>query len=402
MFTPLRQTVVERLPENAPAVVALDDTRVKKWSPKTPGTKYMRDPLGPPFQVNLQLAQRFLQVSMAWENGEGPARLIPIDFQHAPVPKKPRPRASQQEWEHYRHACRETALPRVASQRLHALRQALDREGRKNRPLVSVVDGGYSNRTFLKALPERTTVIGRIRADAKLYFLPEQQPEKGRRRVYGPTAPTPEQLRCDPSVPWQAVRAYACGKSHDFKVKTLGPIRWRATGKEHDLRLIVIAPLSYRLRKGGKLLYRKPAYLICTDPDMNLENILQYYLWRWDIEVNFRDEKTVLGVGQAQVHHPDSVGNVPALSVAAYALLLTAATKLYGLSKENDLLPPPKWRKQKQTRASTQNLLQQLRHDLWGRAIQFSHFASQQHSRTKSEKYSPDLYSSLFYGASVT
>lgn len=362
LFAPLLQTVVEHLPATAPAVVALDDTRVKKWSPKTPGTKYMRDPLGPPFQVNLQLAQRFLQVSMAWDGGEGPARLIPIDFQHAPVPKKPRPRANQEEWERYHQACRESALSRVAGQRLHHLREALDREGQKQRPLVSVVDGGYSNRTFLKALPKRTTVIGRIRADAKLYFLPEQQPEKGRRRIYGSPAPTPAQLSSDPGTPWRSVRAYACGKFHDFRIKTLGPIRWRATGKEHDLRLMVIAPLSYRLRKGGRLLYREPAYLLCTDPQMSLEKILQYYLWRWDIEVNFRDEKTVLGVGQAQVHHPCSVENVPALSVAAYALLLTAATQLYGLQEGHDLLPPPKWRKQKQTRASTQNLLQQLRH----------------------------------------
>lgn len=402
LFTPLRQTVVEHLPATAPAVVALDDTRAKKWSPKTPGTKYMRDPLGPPFQVNLQLAQRFFQVSMAWDSGQGPARLIPIDFQHAPFPKKPRPRAGQEEWERYRQACRETALSRVASQRLHALRQALDREGQEKRSLVSVVDGGYSNRTFLKNLPGRTTVIGRIRGDAKLYFLPAQQPENGRRRIYGSPAPTPEGLRCDPGAPWQSVRAFACGKFHNFKIKTLAPVRWRATGKEHDLRLMVIAPLSYRLRKGGKLLYRKPVYLLCTDTEMSLEKILQYYLWRWDIEVNFRDEKTVLGVGQAQVHHPCSVENVPALSVAAYALLLTAATKLYGIRQHHDLLPPPKWRKQKQTRASTQNLLQQLRHDLWGRAIHFSDFASPNHTFTKSQKLTPDLYSSLFYGASVT
>jgi len=39
--------------------------------------------------------------------------------------------------------------------------------------------------------------------------------------------------------------------------------------------------------------------LICTDPDLALEDLLQQYIWRWDIEVNHRDEKTILGVGQA-------------------------------------------------------------------------------------------------------
>jgi hypothetical protein len=46
------------------------------------------------------------------------------------------------------------------------------------------------------------------------------------------------------------------------------------------------------------LLYRQPAYLLCTDPQMALQEFLQLFLWRWDIEVNFRNEKTLLGVGQ--------------------------------------------------------------------------------------------------------
>jgi hypothetical protein len=53
--------------------------------------------------------------------------------------------------------------------------------------------------------------------------------------------------------------------------------------------------MGYRLTKNGKLLYRKPAYLICTDPNADIREILQAYIWRWDIEVNFRDEKITLG-----------------------------------------------------------------------------------------------------------
>jgi hypothetical protein len=41
--------------------------------------------------------------------------------------------------------------------------------------------------------------------------------------------------------------------------------------------LVVIAPLGYRLRKGHRMLYRKPAYLLCTDPDLDLALLLQAY-----------------------------------------------------------------------------------------------------------------------------
>ena len=399
LFAPVRRTVVNHLPAETPLVAALDDTRLKKSSRNTPGVKYTRDPLGPPFHVNFMLAQRFVQLSVAWPHETGLARMIPVDLVHAPVPKKPAKRAPEVMWITYRQRCREQALGRVGQQRLRVLRTALDNDGEHARTLVGVVDGGYTNRTFLRAVPERTTIIGRIRGDAKLYYLPEEQPQKGRRRLYGPPAPTPNHLRGDTEVPWQHATAYAGGKQHHFRVKTLGPVRWRATGEHHNLRLVVIAPLGYRLRKNGKILYRKPAYLICTDPHMNVENFLQYYLWRWDIEVNFRDEKSLLGLGQAQVHHPQSVENVPALTVAAYAILLTAATSLYGLRGRPHELPPPKWRRQQQPRASTQNLIAQIRHDLWGQAILFSDFDSSTTNNSKSQKNKPQLDAALFYAA---
>lgn len=338
---------------------------------------------------------------MAWGQKDGRARMIPIDFQHAPLPDKPSHSASPQQWDQYHHAQRQQALPRVGNQRVSALRQALDDEGQSGRHLVCTVDGGYTNKNFLKDLPGQVTVIGRVRGDAKLYFLPEQQPDKGRRRVYGSQAPTPEELRADDNSPWISLHAFACGRRHEFQVKSLGPLRWRATGKAYTLRLVVIRPLAYRLRQGGKLLYRKPAYLLCTDPSMTLEEILQYYLWRWDIEVNFRDEKTLLGAGQAQVHHPLSVAAVPTLSVAAYAILLTAASKLYGLVKNDSLLPPPKWRKGKSARSSMPDLIRQLRYDLWARSINSPDFVSPPSSNSKSIKCIPDLYSAIFYGASA-
>ena len=43
----------------------------------------------------------------------------------------------------------------------------------------------------------------------------------------------------------------------------------------------------------------KPCNL--TKLNLPVEKLLQYYLWRWGIEVNFRDEKTLIGTGQAQV-----------------------------------------------------------------------------------------------------
>jgi hypothetical protein len=398
LFKPVRQALTERLADDTPLVAALDDTTLRKCGRKTHGVKYTRDPMGPPFHINFIKAQRFLQISIASTAKDGMARMIPIDFVHAPAPKKPRPGSDEETRALFRQAKRKMALPKVGGDRLGVLRNAMDEEGQQDRPLWAVVDGSFTNRTFIKHLPPRTVAIGRIRADAKLYYLPKPTEGKpGRNRVYGRRAPTPEQLRQDQSVPWERVKAFATGKTHQFKIKTISRLRWRPAGKKHDLRLIVIAPLGYRLTKNSRMLYRKPAYLICTDSEASLQQVLQAYLWRWDIEVNFRDEKTLLGVGQAQVRHEHSVENVPALAVAAYAMLLTSATIAYGPSGKPDSLPPPKWRRKTTLRASTQSLIQQLRHELWAETIRFSSFAPSQHDDTKLPNLKPNLESALLY-----
>jgi len=399
LFSPVRQTLTSRLAPGEPLVAAIDDTRFRKSGRKTYGVKYTRDPLGPQFHINFIKAQRFVQLSMASPADNGMARMIPIDFVHAPCPTKPPALADAEVYAQFRKAKREMAMPKVAADRLFLLREKLDQDGEATRPIWSVVDGGYTNRTFLKSLPQRTMAVGRIRADAKLYHLPDEpsQGKPGRNRVYGRRAPTPEELRQNQAVPWTRVEVFAAGQAHQFKIKTLSPLRWRPAGKEHNLRLIVIAPLGYRLTKSSRLLYRKAAYLVCTEPDAELQQVLQAYVWRWDIEVNFRDEKTLLGIGQAQVRDEHSVENVPTLAVAAYAMLLTSATQAYGPTGKPDSLPAPKWRRKASLRASTLSLINHLRHEVWSRSIRFSSFVSQQAPFTKPQKLIPALEGALFY-----
>ncbi len=178
------------------------------------------------------------------------------------------------------------------------------------------------------------------------------------------------------------VNAYTSGKTHEFRIKTMKYLRWRGSGKQHTLQVLIIAPLRYRLSKGSPLLYRDPAYLICTDPEIPANKLLQAYLWRWGIETNFRDEKTLLGTGQAQVRNPVSVKAVPQMKVASYALLLLAGIKLWGVKGMPQPVSIPKWQTpSKKSRASTSDLIKQLRSELWADSIastNLSDFVSKQ------------------------
>lgn len=395
LFDVVRSQVSAMQP--GPVVVALDDTRLRKAGKKLHGARYTRDPMGPPFHVNFIRAQRFLQTSIAVAGEGGQARMIPVDWVHAPVPEKPRQKATEDEQANYRAQCRQARISTVGVQRIAHLRQWMNDHDEPTRGLWVVVDGSFANGTVLKALPANTTLVGRIRSDAKLYHLPAEQPAKGRRRVYGEIAPTPEALRQDDTHPWETVEVFFGGKRRHLRAKRLTPLRWRAAGPQHNLQLIVLAPTPYRLSPRSQLLYRQPAYLVCTDPDASLHDVIQHYLWRWDIEVNFRDEKTLLGLGDAQVRTPAAVQNVTATAVAAYAMLLLAAEQCRVHGTPIQHLPTPKWQRKNARRATTMNLLQNLRHELWAQSIYFSSIEQKKQANTKPQKWQLPLDSAVFY-----
>lgn len=403
LFKSVRSSLDSQLPPEVPLVVAVDDTLVRKTGTKIAGSGWKRDPLGPAFQTNFVRGQRYVQFSAAWPLAQGSARLVPVAFHHAPGAQK-LPKAMLEN-------AAAVALNRAERKRLSLTAQTLGHvkslrattpEARK---IVLTGDGGYTNASILKGLPEGVTYIGRMRKDAVLHHppAPKEPGTKGRTQRYGEQAPTPEALLRDAEKPFQEIEAFAAGKRHLFKIKTLPDVLWRKAGADKKLRIIVIAPLGYRLRKGGKLLYRQPAYILTTDPELPLADVLQYYLWRWGIEVNFREEKTLIGTGDAMVRGEAANEHQPATTVAAYSHLLIAALTLASSGQPITPLRNPKWRdKEPTTLPSTGDLLRLLRNEYWASALRpgnYYHFATGTRPDANAEKYRPDLAATLFAAA---
>ena len=93
LFDPIFDRVRPLLPpQQAPILLALDDTNCKKTGRKIPGASTLRDPMSPPFHVNLMRALRFVQASLLISPtiAPGPARALPVRFEPAPLPAKPK------------------------------------------------------------------------------------------------------------------------------------------------------------------------------------------------------------------------------------------------------------------------------------------------------------------------
>lgn len=393
----LKQTLLSVDQQEENIYAHLDDTLLRKTGKKVSGAKWLRDPLGPPFQTNLIWGQRFVQTSVSVFQKMGPVacKTVPVDLVHCPAPVKPKASDSESNWQHYRESQKIMKLSAVGAKRIDTLRTKMNELGYSEKKLVTSVDGSYTNETVLKALPDNVTLIGRIRKDCKLNALPEEKASAtGRRRIYGEALPTPEQIRQSDLYPWQTVEAYYSGAKRSFDVKIIPRVRWRKSG-EMNLKLIIVRPTRYRLNQKSRLLYRDPVYLICTDPEMPIEKLLQAYLWRWGIEVNFKEQKTMLGCGQAQVRTEKPCEKVPAFHTAVYSLLLLAAQK----TKEKQL-PRPKWyRKKEETNITTGDVINAFRANNWAQNlnISYSDFVNlQQLQRSRKNSTNPTMAAVMY------
>jgi hypothetical protein len=350
-------------PDPMPIIVAMDDSIFRKTGLRIPGVSTWRDPLGPKYRVNFISGLRFVQASLIVSPSKpGPARALPLRFEPAKLPRKPSKKASDDERRQYKQLRKKLCLSNIGAGIIQSLRDSLNtRSALAHRPLLIAVDGSYTNRAVLSQLPDNTILIGRIRKDAKLCLpLPSGSPKKGRPRRFGPPAPTPLQTLNDDSIPFIPVQCFAAGEMRTFQVKVVDALFWRKAGCQRPLRLIVIKPVGYRLRKGSKLLYRDPAFLISTDSSQPIHTQLQAYVYRWEIECNHRDEKSFIGVAEGHVRNPQAVDRLPQFQVAAYSLLQLASLIAYGFSRSLDFLPLPKWRRQS-VRPSVADLIDLLR-----------------------------------------
>lgn len=341
---------------------AIDDTRLHKTGRHIQTAFYQRDPLSPKFRFNLMFGLRFLQVSLLvplYRIQKASARALPVRFEEAPALKHPRRTAPHQEWAAYRQAVKKNNLSAQALRIIADLRSSLDQAGARLKHLLMVGDGSFCNRTLFRQRIERTEILTRARADLKLC----RRAAAGSRRFYDGLKFTPEQVRQDDSVPWLKARIFRGGQWRKVRYKELAGIYWQSGAGQRRLRLFVVAPIPYRVPGRKRKYYRRPAFLLTTDLHGSAREMLQAYFDRWQIEVNYREEKDTLGLGQAQVRSPFSVPRQPAFVVAAYSALLLAGLLTFGPLRSAHYQPLPKWRR-KAERPSCLDLITLLRKEI--------------------------------------
>lgn len=153
------------------------------------------------------------------------------------------------------------------------------------------VDGAYAARPVLRPLGELAVVVfSRLRKDAALFDLPgKRRPgTRGRARVYG-TNRIHLAKRAAHRQGWQSVTYHCRGQDVTRRCKSFLATSHVAGGV---IRVVIV-----KFEDGSWAPY------FCTDPQVDVVDILETVAARWAIEEHFHDVKEVWGAGQQQVRN---------------------------------------------------------------------------------------------------
>ena len=189
---------------------------------------------------------------------------------------------------HQERGQRHKTLPTWGRQILLQLRRWLP-----DRAVVAVADSTYAALELLAActrLPRPVVVITRLRLDAALYdpALARVPGTRGRPRQKGARQPTLAARLADPQTTWQAltVRWYG-GIDRAIEVATDTAVWYHSGLPPVALRWVLVRDPT------GEF---EPQALLCTDLAVRAQQIVEWFVLRWQLEVTFHEARAHLGV----------------------------------------------------------------------------------------------------------
>lgn len=162
-----------------------------------------------------------------------------------------------------------------------------------NRLLVVVADSSFAVIDLLWQLHQLSNpirMITRFRLDAALYEPAKPEPGKmGRPRKKGNRLPTLEKVAENQDTRWKrlTVQEWYGEKKRDIEITSQTAV-WFHNGTPP-------LPIRWVIVRDPKKIFKTQA-LLCTDIHVSAEQIIQWFVRRWQVEVTFHEVRTHLGV----------------------------------------------------------------------------------------------------------
>jgi hypothetical protein len=267
------------VPEGSPLVVGIDETLERRWGKKIAAKGVYRDPVRSTHETfvkssGLRWVCVMLLVEIPWAS-----RIWALPFLSALAPS-----------ERYaaKRGRRHKKITEWAWQLLLQVRRWYP-----HREIVAVADRAYASLKLLdqcRKLSNPITFITRLRLDAALYepAAPRRPRQVGRPRLKGERLPNLSMVGEDPSTVWEPITVADWYGSEDRTVEIASATAvWYSTG-------LFVVPIRWVLIRDPEGGFKAQA-LLCTDLDADPEQIVRWFVMRWQLEVTFQEMRRHLG-----------------------------------------------------------------------------------------------------------
>jgi hypothetical protein len=333
------------LPAGAPLVLLVDETLERRRGSQIAWKSRFRDPLrASPGRPVTTPALRWLNVSL----------LVPMPWSQRPwaLPfltlPAPAPATSAKLGKRHRTLVGLAAL---------ALR--LVRRWQPDRALTLVGDGGYAAIALGHACrhrPGTVRLVSRLRLDAVLHAppAPRQPGQRGPTPKKGARLPQLAAHLVDPTTAWQRVTLPWYGGHTQVLDLISGTALWYHPGQ-------VPLPIRWVLLRdpAGK---EAPTALFSTDQAALPEQVVGWFVGRWNIEVTFEEARTHLGLETQRQWTTRAIGRTTPCLLGLVSLVTVLAYRLHGAA-----LPVRQAAWYPKREATFSDALAAVRRALWGR-----------------------------------
>jgi hypothetical protein len=284
-----------------PVVVGLDDTIERRWGPRIAARGIYRDPVrssrGHFVKASgLRWLSLMLLAPIPWA---GRVWALPLLTALCPSERydqqRGRPHKKLTDW---------------ARQMLLLLKRWLP-----GRQLIAVTDSSFAALELLGAVCRHVTMITRLRLDAALYAPapPRQSGQRGRPRRKGQRLPSLKKVLDDPKTVWQKLTVDWYGQGQRAVEIASSTAVWFHPG----LPCVPVRWLLIRDPDGRQ----EPQALLCTDQAVAPQQILQWFMLRWQVEVTFEETRAHLGIQTQRQWSDKAIARTTPALLALYSLV---------------------------------------------------------------------------------
>jgi hypothetical protein len=191
------------------------------------------------------------------------------------------------------------------------------------RRLVLVVDGGFAAVALALACVKHTVVmVSRLRWDAALYHPPGLQPpgKRGRKPTKGKRQRSLQGWAERSDTPWATVEATWYGGARKQLWVFSRTALWYTPGLSPvEIRYMLVADPEGKLRMEA---------FFCTDVQATPEQILEWVVMRWSVEVTFEETRAHLGLETQRQWADCAIARTTPVVLALFSLVTLVTLRL--------------------------------------------------------------------------